>query len=153
MRMRRQKPDGHSACGHVLAYHGRDYTSELNENGWRLRIEGWRTSRGVGKRRCGWLADPNRWNVDGAEQASRNCGTRPTVVAAGTSPNHPWHRQDMAAGRPAPLSDGEGCRCEPAEASSFIEMATDQERCDQRKSWKPDHEEKTQVRPVAAHYR
>jgi hypothetical protein len=130
MRMRRQKPDGHSACGHVLAYHGRDYTSELNENGWRLRIEGWRTSRGVGKRRCGWLADPNRWNVVGALQASRSSSASHTVVASGKRPNHLWHCENMPDG-PVPLSGTDLGRCEPEEVRSSIEPATDKERGEQ----------------------
>jgi len=59
----------------------------------------------------------------------------------------------MADGRTIALSGGDVDRCEPAEAGSFIEMATDKVRCQQRYSWKPDNEKKAEVRPVAAHYR
>jgi hypothetical protein len=105
--------------------------SDSKENGWRPRIEGRRTSRGVAKRRSGWSAKPNRWKVDGAEQANRNCSTGHTVVAAGTSPNHPWHRGDMGDGRPVALSDGGVGRCGAEDVRSSIETATDKERPEQ----------------------
>ena len=150
-------PDGHSGCGRAVAkpspIAAGAQPSESRENGWRPRKDGWRTSRGVGKRRSGWLGEPNRWNVDGAEQASRNCSTGRTVVAAGTSTNHPWHLGDMRDGRPLAWSDASVGRCETQDVTSSIEPAASKERCEQGYGWKPYGEEKAEVRPVATHYR
>jgi hypothetical protein len=85
----------------------------------------------VGKRRFGWLAKPNRWNVNGAEEAGRNCGTGRAVVPAGAGANHPWHRRDTGDGRPPMLNEGDIGRCEPEEVSS-METANDKERAEQR---------------------
>jgi hypothetical protein len=125
---------------------------ESKANGWCPRIDGGRTSRAGAKRRSGWLARPTRWNMDGAEQPSRNCSTGRTVVAAGTSPNHPWHRGGMGDGRPLTWSDDSVGRCETQDVTSSIETAASKERCERQYGGKPYGEKKPELRPVAAHY-
>jgi hypothetical protein len=59
----------------------------------------------------------------------------------------------MGDGRPPMLSEGDVGRCEPEEVRTSMETATDKERPEQRYGWKPDEEEKAEVRPVPPHYR
>ena len=91
--------------------------------------------------------------MDEAEEAGRDCSTVHAVLAAGTRPNHPWHRREMVDGWSVMLNEGDVGRCEPEEARLSIETATDKERHKQGYGWKPDDEKKAEVRPVAAHYR
>jgi hypothetical protein len=77
---------------------------------------------------------------------------RAVLAAAGTRPNHPCQRVDMAAGRPVMLSEGDNRPCESDEVWSSIGTATDKECREQDYRWTPYGEDKAEMRPVTTHH-